>query len=347
MSRLEKNKESFKSVLSRIKASLQTTKWREAFTFFIFLLLAAGFWLMQSLQQEYEVEMNIPIRYRNIPSEVAFTSPLPDKVNIRIKDKGTGLINYVFWNAFMPIDINLKDLPVNKTRSTVADRKKIESDIQKQLLSTTALLYTEPTSIDAVYGKLKEKEVPVIFNGMIETKPGFQLVGKATLSPEKVILYANQATIDSVSNIKTEFKQLTKIDKTQSVTVKLQKPEGSSLSEETVTLTIPIEEFTEKVLSVPVICSNLPSNYELKTFPSSVNVSANVSMSKFNDLDAFVFEIDIPFESLKDNKTGTVKLELTKQPDWVSDTAINPNTIEFILEQKSSPSTTANQPADE
>lgn len=335
MSRLEKNKTSFKSVLDNSKASFQRVKWKEAFTFFGFLLLAAGFWLMQNLQQEYEVEMTIPIKYRNIPPEVAFTSTPPEHVTIRVKDKGSVLLNYALWGSFMPLDVNLKELPLNKTRFIPADRKKIESDIQKQLIASTSLTYTEPTSIDLSYGKLKEKEIPVSFNGLIETRSGFQIVGDIDISPSKVMMFANQATIDSVKVIQTEFKQISRLDKSISISVKLQKPEGASLDPEMIILTVPVEEFTEKTLVVPILCSDLPGVYELKTFPSSVNVSCNVSTLRFKELEAFAFEIDVPFDSLKDNRTGTVKLQLTKQPDWIYDPVITPNTIEFILEQKS------------
>lgn len=110
-----------------------------------------------------------------------------------------------------------------------------------------------------------------------------------------------------------------------------------------ITLTIPVEEFTEKILSVPIMCSDLPPVYELKTFPSSVNVLCNVSTTRFKDLDAFDFEIDIPFNSLKNNKTGTVKLQLSRQPDWISDPVVSPNTIEFILEQKTASRTNENE----
>lgn len=334
MSRLEPNKRSFKSVLSNIKASLHRVKWKEALTLLAFILLASGFWLMQNLQQEYEVEMNIPIKYRNVPPELSFTSTPPEYITIRVKDKGSILLNYVLWRSFLPFEINLKDLPANTSQAMLADRQKIESEIQKQLISSSTLTYTEPTSITLSYGKLEEKEVAVIFDGIIETKAGFQLVDEAVITPSKVKLYANRAVLDSVDTVYTEFQHLTNVDKSLALTLKLKKPEGSSLNPETIIFSAPIEEFTEKVLTIPVTCSNLPKMYELKTFPSSVSLSCNVSVSRFKDLDAFAFEIDIPFDSLKNNKSGTVRLELTKQPSWINNPVISPNTIEFILEQK-------------
>lgn len=51
MSRLGQIKQTFKSVRIEIKAFLRRQQWKEALIFFCFILLAFGFWLLQSLQQ--------------------------------------------------------------------------------------------------------------------------------------------------------------------------------------------------------------------------------------------------------------------------------------------------------
>ena len=62
MSRLGQIKQTFKSVRIEIKAFLRRQQWKEALIFFCFILLAFGFWLLQSLQQEYEIDIRIPVR---------------------------------------------------------------------------------------------------------------------------------------------------------------------------------------------------------------------------------------------------------------------------------------------
>ena len=59
MSRLGQIKQTFKSVRIEIKAFLRRQQWKEALIFFCFILLAFGFWLLQSLQQEYEIDIRI------------------------------------------------------------------------------------------------------------------------------------------------------------------------------------------------------------------------------------------------------------------------------------------------
>ena len=89
MSGLEPVTNKFKSARMEIKALLRRQQWKEALIFFCFILLALGFWMLQSLQQEYEIDINIPVRYKNIPPDIAFNGTPPEKITVRVKDKGS------------------------------------------------------------------------------------------------------------------------------------------------------------------------------------------------------------------------------------------------------------------
>ena len=75
MSRLENIQNSFKSIQAKTKAFFHGDRWKEVLVFFFFALLAFGFWLLQSLQQEYEIELVFPVKYKNVPADIAFNAP--------------------------------------------------------------------------------------------------------------------------------------------------------------------------------------------------------------------------------------------------------------------------------
>jgi hypothetical protein len=63
-------------------------------------------------------------------------------------------------------------------------------------------------------------------------------------------------------------------------------------------------------------------------------VICNVPLSRFKELEETDFEISIPFEEFEANQSlGKIPVYLTKQPSWITHTAIVPSTIEFIIEQ--------------
>ena len=125
MSRLGQIKQTFKSVRIEIKAFLRRQQWKEALIFFCFILLAFGFWLLQSLQQEYEIDIRIPVKYKNVPPDISFTETPPEAITVKVKDKGSVLLNYSFGRSFAPIEANMKTQS-EKSGKLIINRKDIE-----------------------------------------------------------------------------------------------------------------------------------------------------------------------------------------------------------------------------
>ena len=332
MPQLDNINQSFKSARMKINAFLRRQRWKEALIFFFFVLLSLGFWLLQSLQQEYEIEINIPVRYKNIPPDISFTETPPQVVIAKVKDKGSVLLNYSFGRSFAPIETNMKN-QAEKSGSISISKKAIENDIQKQLLATTSLVTFEPQHIEAAYSKRIKKEIPVVFNGTIQTNPGFHVSGNITISPMNISVYASDVVLDTLNQAKTVFTEIKKGNKTITKTVQLQKVSEATYDPTSGTITSPIEEFTEKTLEIPVLCTDLPPHYTLRTFPSVAKVTCSIPLSRFKDLSEDAFEIKFSFKDLEQNVSGSLPIQLTKKPDWVSSVALVPDKIEFILEQ--------------
>lgn len=332
MSRLGQTQQAFKSARIEIKAFLRRQQWKEALIFFCFILLAFGFWLLQSLQQEYEIDIKIPVKYKNMPPDISFTELPPEAITVKVKDKGSVLLNYSFGRSFAPIEANMKTLPA-KTDKLVISQNEIESDIKKQLIATTSLLNFEPQHIHVAYSKRAQKEIPVVFKGTVQTIAGFKISDDISIVPHSINVYANDVVLDTLKEVKTVYTEIKKGNKTITRTVQLEKISGATLEPTSVTVTIPIEEYTEKTLEIPVICTDLPHHYTLRTFPSAVKVSCSVPLSRFKDISADDFEIRIAFADLEQNASGTLALQLSKKPNGINAITISPDRIEFILEQ--------------
>lgn len=331
MARLENISKSFKSIRRKIKAFLHGEKWKEALVFFFFALLAVGFWFLQSLQQEYEIEINIPVKFKNIPPDIAFNSTVPEVITAKVKDKGSVLLNYTIGRSFLPIEVSMKKSQ-EKNGTLQISKKQIENDIQKQLISTTSLLSFEPQQVNIPFNQRVQKEIPVTFDGDIRNEPGFLLSGDIQITPSSVTAYATTVILDSLTSAKTTFVQVDKGNKTLTKTVQLQKVDGVNFNPDVVTITIPIEEFTEKTLDIPVSCSSIPPHYAVRMFPATVKVTCSVPLSRFKDLSEEMFEIIIPFKDMEQNVSGALPIVLNKKPDWVHNATLLPDKVEFILE---------------
>ena len=332
MSRLGQITHSFKSTKKEIKTSFLQKKWKDVLIFFCFVLLSFGFWILQSLQQEYEIDFQIPIKYKNIPSDISFVGNPPKEIKVTVKDKGSILLNYTFGRSFAPIEVNMKNR--NETSGLLSiTKQEIESGIKKQLIATSTLISFTPPQISVLYSKLREKEIPVIFNGKIHTEAGFKTSNQIKISPTVIKVYASEMVLDSIHEIKTTFTEIKNGNKTITRPVSLQEIKGARFEPKEVSVTIPIEEYTEKVFEIPVTCEDLPDHYILRTFPSTVKVSCNMPLSLFKNVSEKDFSIQISFADLEHNLSGKLPIYLNKKPDRVEGIKLSPYQIEFILEQ--------------
>lgn len=332
MSRLDALTQSFKSEKRKINVFFHRQRWKETLIFLAFVLLSFGFWYLQSMQQDYEIEKTVQVKYKNIPHEIAFTDTVPNKIKIRIRDKGSVLLNYSFGRVFTPIEINMKDMPVDQG-TVVLERKDIESDIYKQLMASTALISYDPAQINITYTKRMEKDLPVVFNGNIQYEPGFHRSEEMQITPAYVKVYAAESVLDTLTRIQTVYTDIKKANKSFTRALPLQKIEGAAYNPESITITIPIEQYTEKTLDIPVLITRIPDDYTVRLFPPVVKVVSSLPLSKYKDLDADQFEIRIPFSELEQNLTGILPISLTEGPDWIRSSSLTPDKIEFILEQ--------------
>ena len=330
MSKAEHISQSVKSLNKQTKAFFHGEQWKEALVFFFFVLLAFGFWLLQSLQQEYEITLTFPIKYKELPADIAFDEVMPQQLVAKVKDKGSVLLNYTIGRTLLPIEVKLES--EEKQGTLLFSKKQIENDIQKQLLSTTALIEFEPQQINATYSQRKHKALPVKFDGDIQFVAGFQLAGEIQIKPSTVDAYASAAALDTLQEVLTSFMEVKKGNKSVQRTVTLRPIAGVNLVPTTVTVILPIEEYTEKSLTLPIICKGVPHHYKVRLFPSEVTVTCSVPLSRFTALSESQFEIAIDYDELEQSASGTCLVHLTRKPEWVHTPTLLPTQVEFLLE---------------
>ncbi|MDR2234437.1 MAG: YbbR-like domain-containing protein [Tannerella sp.] len=323
----------FKSI-HKVKAFFLQIRWKETFIFLLFVLLAFGFWLLQNMQREYEIEVIIPVKYENMPTEMVSINNYPRELRVKVRDRGAVLVTYSLFRSFNPLEVDLED--IRTTGELEVSRRTVESSVSRQLLASSSLISIDPREFTVVYEKIQYKDVPVKLDLTLGLEPGYQIVDSMTVVPNLVRVYANSDKLDSITDISTEAVEIKKVNQTQTVQLKLQDISGIYMEPDKVSVTVPIEQFTEKRIRLDVHCTDVPSKYTLRTFPSSVELVCNVPISRFREVKDSDFEINIPFQQFENRQSnGKFTLYMTKQPPWISQPVIIPDVIEFIIEQNS------------
>lgn len=317
----------------KVKNFLSKAQSKELLTFLFFLFLAFLFWVLQSMNEEGEANFAIPVTYKNIPEQVVITNTPPDRINIKLRDKGIILMNYTFANRFVPIEIDIRHY-MNKKGVIHLQDEQILAMLRKQLNGGSSVLSVSPDTITVIYSEQKAKRVPVVFNGDLSAASQSQIGNPIRLIPDSVSVYAPPTMLDAIHRIETQRLDLSGLKDTTTMNLSLRQEYGSKVVPPMVQVVIPVEEYTEKIMDIPLEVIGVPDSLTLRTFPTSVQLSCFVGLNAFKEIYPELFEVAIDFNELMDSPGNKVAVRIMRKPENVTNVRVKPDSVEYILEEK-------------
>jgi YbbR domain-containing protein len=99
----------------------------------------------------------------------------------------------------------------------------------------------------------------------------------------------------------------------------------------TVQVRVPVEEFTEKTVEVPVKLLNNHNFYNVKLFPEKVNVTFTTSLRRYPEVDDDFFEASADLSLWQQRGYTSLPIKLTRQPEYCKIVKIEPQSVDFII----------------
>lgn len=325
------------SYWSKLRESLLSHKSKELGVFSFFLLLSAGFWLLQTLDETFETDLLVPIELTDVPDDIVITSPLPSHLRVTVKDKGTGLVRY--WHHKLDtIRVSFSSYG----NVSVSGRVRIsQSDIQKalqsRLLGDTKLQAVRPDTLEFYYNHGLHALVPVAIAGEVDTNPHYYLLDVQT-SPSMVEVYAMASTLDTLTAVPTVPVNLTDLKENTTIEVDLAPIRGAKIEPSKVMLTANVDVYMENTIEVPIVSLNFPGDKQLRTFPSTVKVTYTVGYSRNRELTRDNFVSLVTYEEILElRRQGKTMLpvQLKTVPEGVTNVRIDPKEVDFLIEDVS------------
>ena len=310
----------------KIKDFLLSDKSREFLIFLFFFLIAGGFWLLQTLNNDYEAEFSIPVRVKDLPNNVVLTSEPPSELRVRVKDKGTVLLNYM-----------LGCYGSHLIREEIV--KIYASDFEKKILSqlnvSSKILSIKPDTLEYIYSEGKSKLVPVRLQGKVTA--GLQYYVSDTIcNPDSVLVYAPEGILDTITTAYTQKINLENISDTTRQRISLAPLRGVKFVPSSVEATFPVDIYTEKTVEVPLHGINFPADKALRAFPSKVQITFQVGLKRFRSIKADDFVINVSYEELLKLGSDKYTVKLKSFPNGINQIRIVPEQVDFLIEQVSS-----------
>lgn len=315
-----------------VRLFFERISWGKILTFSFFVLISSTLWFTLIYKEEFETNITIPIKYVSIPDSIVFRDSLPSTIKIRIKDDGIAMFRYYFKkNDTLLIDVAKT---INGGTSKILQGGLYEQSIRASLPYSSKILNYSPIKISFNFAKLAYKKVPVVFDGQINLASGYFLSNDIKIYPDSITAYGAKSDLDKLVFAYTVNDTVKGIDENTISKYHIENHPNIKFAPNIVTINVPVEAYTQKIVDIPISCLNLPENLNVKFFPSKVKLSFFVGVSKADSIQADDFSVAVDYNELKSYRDQSTPVRITLTPGNIKNLIITPPNVEYIFEHK-------------
>ncbi|MBR3068076.1 MAG: YbbR-like domain-containing protein [Prevotella sp.] len=321
------------NVFSTIRRFLFGWANREFLIFLFFLCVAGFFWLLTTLNENFEQELKIPVRIVNVPDNVVITSGDNDTIRVNIRDKGISLITYLYSKDQKPIDIDFKRYSHTNGKGIVpaSDLLKL---VNSQLPASAKAVSVKPESEVFYYNNGEKKLVPIQYRGTVEPDKLY-FISDVSYMPDSVTIYASEEKMDSIDMVYTETLKYSDFHDSLDVKARLMKIEGVKMIPDVVNIRFQTDMLTEVTIdNIPVKGINMPEGKKLRTFPAKVSVSFVTGMKNYQHMSPDDFLIVADYEELRNSADQKCNIYLRLQPAGIQRVQMETEQVDYLIEEQ-------------
>ena len=312
---------------------------REFLIFLFFLFVAGIFWLLTTLNENFEQEMKIPVRIVNVPKNVVITSGDNDTLRVNVRDKGISLITYIYKKDILPVDIDFNRYARADGTGSVPASDMLRL-INAHLPASAKAASVKPETTVFYYNNGEKKTVPVAYQGKVEPHQLY-FISSVTYQPDSITVYASEDKLDSIEKVFTEALQYQDFRDSLTVKARLKRIEGAKLVPDIVTINFLADMLTEvSIDNIPVVGLNMPPGTRLRTFPAKLSVSFVTGMKNYQNMSAADFLIVADYNEISSDSSSQCNVYLRKQPEGIQRVTMKTQQVDYLIEKVA----TDNQP---
>ncbi len=314
--------------LNHIRQNLKTAKGKNFLQFTLFIGISFIFWLALTLNEEFQFEINYPVKIKEIPDSITLISTPPRTVKVNINSKG-----YYFFKYKLK-DVPSIDIDFRKYRqgSRISLGQTELLNITRQMFGSNSNATTfSPDSINIDFTSKPGKKVKLKVNIDSSTEGKYIINGQIKTNLEYILLYAVNDIPTKINEIETEFIHCENLTKTTTIRAKIITPKGMRAIPDSIDITIPVEPLISKKRITPIEVINTPEEKRLITFPSQVEINYLVPKSLFNhEVKHIKAIVDYKDIYLNNNK---LPIKLIEIPSTYKGVSTKIDSVEYIIEQ--------------
>lgn len=317
----------FSSVKKNWQRLRQSANFHNALVFLGFVVVATLLWFTLALNDNVQHNFDIRLKITNVPDSVTFINDPPQKIHVGVRDRGTSLLRSGVMRQ-PEISINFQEfadrgvLRFSKTDLYSALREVFSSSAQ---ITTTTL-----DSLRLIYTTLPGKRVPIVVESDVEASLGNIISEPPRPSVSAVLLYSEALDLDTFTRVYTEPIMRRDLSETTKVKARIKQIPGVKAVPSVVEVTIPVEPLVRKQSKLQISTINVPEGLSVLLFPSMVDATYYVPMSKFNDVAPNIV-VTANYAEVTGRHNGKLPLAVSSMPGWCVNVKLLSDSVEYTI----------------
>ncbi len=301
------------------------------FVLSICLIGAVATWLFIALDNKYPYTVKTQLVYKDEPQRKAFKALQPDSVDLKVEGTGWQLL-------FSRLHINPQAITVSlsklNTHSYIVFSEQLR-EINQQLETSQKIISIQPDTLYFDFSKRSTKHVRLKLVSKLTFAKQHEISSDIQLTPAYVNISGPQEELAKISFWPTDTLKMNDLQKTAvgRISIKQNLSNNVSIYPASVGVKVPIDEFTEKTVEVPIKIINNNDFYDLKLYPKKVAVTFLVALSNFQEIDADFIEAIVDVNEWKQLGHHKFTVKINRFPPYCKLIKIVPNKIDFIMEK--------------
>jgi hypothetical protein len=267
----------------------------------------------------------------DLPENRAFHPLQSDTIRLQVEGSGWQLLFSKLRIKPQSVDIELKELQ----RQTFIELSDQIQKINKQVGSTQKVVYIHPDTLYFDFSSSTFKKIPVILKQDIQFKEQFGISDSIKISPAFVTITGPVKELANIKYWETEQLSLKKVSENVTIKINLKRPSKANITiyPGLVDLSLSIDEFTEKVIEVPVKIQNNKEFRNVKLLPEKVKVTFLTALSNYPETDKSDFELIVDLNNWKEKEYTQLPIRIIRIPEFSRILKIEPQTLDFIIQK--------------
>lgn len=304
---------------------------RRVFSLLACLLLAIAAWLFMALNNKYEYVAKTVLVFKNTPTKRAFYPLQSDTIDLRVEGTGWQLLFARLRISPPSVTVNLNQL---NTKDFIVFSDQLYN-INKQLESSQKVISVKPDTLYFDFTKRMVKRVPVKLIDKMSFEKQYGIASEIILNPKYVKVAGPTEELDKIKFWPTDTLKLDKVQNSSTTRVALQHSihKNVSIYPSSVEVKLPVDEFTEKTIEVPLKIINNRNYNSIKLYPKKVKVTFLVALSNYDQVDESFITATIDADEWLNLKHRQFTVKITEFPDYCKLVGVMPSKIDFIVEK--------------